>query len=242
MIIMTVYLPGEKSADVAEEYVKTKASGARYLAFRDVGSLFEKYVPNNRKALDYGAGTGLSAQFLQSHNCEVVGVDISQEMLQIAKNQCPDIEFLLIENNTIPAEPQSFDLVFSSLVLFEIATEEGIVSYLKEAKRVLKEDGIFIAVTGSEHALTRTNWTDIKTDFPENKNIISGGLGKVYLYEIGIEFNDYHWTEADYRALFPRAGLQIVEFHYPLGQQDDGFAWKDELTISPWVVIVAKPI
>lgn len=227
-----------KSAEQAIGYSKTNQSASRYLAYRDIPSFIKKYA-NGTKTLDYGAGTGFSTQFLLAQNLDVTGVDISKEMLAQAHINCPNTPFHMIQNGSIPAASHNFDLIFSSLVLFELGTKQEILKYLEEAKRVMKNDGVFIAVTGSQEMYAK-DWYIYNVDYLENKNLKSGDLAKIYLRDAAIEFTDFYWTEADYRSFFSQAGLQLVEIYYPLGKDSEKYSWKDEKTASPFVVFVAK--
>lgn len=237
----TIYHSHEiKSAELAVDYLKTCQTLNRYLAYRDIPSFIAQYV-HGTKSLDYGAGTGFSTQFLQAQGLDVTGVDVSKSMLDQAILNCPNTFFYLIQNGSIPSNDETYDLVFSSLVLFELGSENEISRYLEEARRVMKEDGIFIAVTGSQDMYTN-DWLIFNNDYPENKNLKSGDLVRLYLCDANIEFTDYYWTEADYRGLFNHAGLQLLEVHYPMGQENEPFPWKDEKTSSPFVVFVASKI
>jgi ubiquinone/menaquinone biosynthesis C-methylase UbiE len=228
----------DKSNEQALGYSKTNQSLSRYLAYRDIPPFIAQYC-HGKTSLDYGAGTGFSTQFLQEQALEVTGVDISKEMLAQAILNCPDASFYLIQNGSIPSMPETYDLIFSSLVLFELGSEKEILTYLEEAKRVLKKDGVFIAVTGSQEMYSK-DWLIFDTDFPENKNLKSGDLARIYLCDADIEFTDYYWTEADYRRLFNQAGFQLLEVHYPKGKASEPYSWKDEKTSSPFVVLVAE--
>lgn len=230
----------DKSTEQAVGYSKTNQSLGRYLAYRDIPFFIAQYV-HGKKTLDNGAGTGFSTLFLQEQGLDVTGVDISKEMLAQAIINCPDTNFYLIQNGLIPVLSETYDLVFSSLVLFELGSEKEILTYLKEAKRVMKKDGVFIAVTGSQDMYSR-DWLIFNTDYPENKNLNSGDLAKVYLRDAEIEFTDYFWTEADYRHLFEQAGFELLEVHYPLGYESEPYPWRDERISSPFVVLVAKKI
>src|SRR3989339_458461 len=63
------------------------------------------------KCLDIASGTGrLSAKLLQVAD-NVYGVDLSEEVLKIAKNKYPQINFSLGESVALPYEDNFFDLV-----------------------------------------------------------------------------------------------------------------------------------
>lgn len=228
----------DKSNEQALEYSKTFQSLSRYLAYRDIPFFIAQFA-QGKETLDYGAGTGFSTQFLQEQGLHVAGADISEEMLAQAIVNCPDTSFYLVQNESIPVAPETYDLIFSSFVLFELASENEIVKYLEEAKRVMKNDGVFLALTASQDAYSK-NWLIYNINYPENKNLKSGDLAKAYDRGANIEFMDYYWTEADYQRLFQQAGFQLVEVHYPVGKESEPYPWKDEKTSSPFVVLVAK--
>lgn len=71
----------DKSNEHAVGYFKTNKSLARYLAYRDIPSFIAKYC-HGKKSLDYGAGIGLSTQFLQELSKDGVFIAItgSQKM------------------------------------------------------------------------------------------------------------------------------------------------------------------
>ena len=104
----------EKSTHEAKHYSKTHESSYRYLAYRDIPLIIEKYL-HGRKALDYGTGTGYSANLLKELRFDVTGVDVSKEMLIQAQSIFPAIPFYQIENKVIPVKSSTYDLVFSSL-------------------------------------------------------------------------------------------------------------------------------
>src|SRR5262249_17249904 len=158
-----------------------------------------------------------------------------------AKLNSPNTPIYLIENGVLPFENDTFDVVFSGFVLFEIGTQEQMLNYLKEANRVMKADGVMIALTASEEAYNNT-WLDFNVDYPENKHLKSGDLAKSFLYDANIEFIDIYWTVEDYQTLFSAAGFTLVEVHYPLGRDTEPFDWKDEKTTSPHLILIAKKI
>jgi ubiquinone/menaquinone biosynthesis C-methylase UbiE len=231
-----------KEAELACEYAnKTKDLPHRYLAYRDLSKILFK-IKKGGKALDFGCGTGISTNFLKSYGFDVIGVDISEEMLKVASTNYPTIEFnKLDQEKALSSKSKSYDLVFSSFVLFEINSKEKIVNYLKSAKKVLKSDGTFLSVTASEDMYQERNWMIFDTNYKENQTLKSGEVAKVLLNGADIEFTDYYWTEKDYRECFEKAGMKLTEIIYPLGKFSEIFPWKAERKKSPFVIFVAKP-
>jgi SAM-dependent methyltransferase len=66
----------------AKAYAALEFPGTYYLAFRDIPALIKKHVRGTR-ALDFGCGTGRSSRLLRDLGLSVVGVDISEPMLDV---------------------------------------------------------------------------------------------------------------------------------------------------------------
>ena len=114
-----------------------------------IKAVIEDIAPKD-KILDLCTGTATNAinisKLLPTTN--IVGVDLSKNMLQIAKEK---IEIAGIENinlyemdaTKMNFESESFDKILISLVLHEM-DEELRSEIISEAKRVLKKDGTFL--------------------------------------------------------------------------------------------------
>lgn len=96
--------------------------------------------------LEIGCGVG---RLMRPNWC---GVDISENMLEIAQTRRPDCHFYLNDGRTLPFDDGVFSAVYSLLV-FQHLDEDGIKSYIKEAYRVLDDLGIFRFqfIEGDEH-------------------------------------------------------------------------------------------
>lgn len=108
---------------------------------RAIESLIEN--GENKLALDLGIGTGLFTQILREKGFRVIGVDISEEMLKIARKR----GFEVIKhdlNDPLPFENDSFDLVFSMTSIEFLKDPKPLFN---ETKRVLKKDGKFLLIT-----------------------------------------------------------------------------------------------
>lgn len=232
------YISGTFNQQAADSYKETKELSIRYLAQRDLLPWLTKIQGKN--ALDYGSGLGFSVEYLLKQGFTVDAVDLNPEMIAIGEKSYPGVNFKLVEESKLPYMDKKFDLVFSSWVLFEMDTLEKITNYLKESKRVLKDNGYFIAIVASKNIYDpnfKSNLYD--TNFKENQNIQSGSLVKMKYREINMAFVDYYWSEADYTKAFYDAGLKVCAIHYPLGKATDSYPWLDELYKSPVLLILA---
>lgn len=99
-------------------------------------------VKKGMKILDIGCGTGNFSIKLAKMGCKVVGIDISEEMLNIAEEKAKkedlDIEFYNMDVYDLKFEKETFDGVFSMAAFEFIKKPEPA---LEEIFRVVKKDG-----------------------------------------------------------------------------------------------------
>ncbi len=226
-----------KTEELAECYLQTHKASHRYLAYRDIPKFINKFV-KGRRTLDFGSGTGASAEFLYNLDLDVIGLDVSWNMLEKARSNFPYMKFHHVDDLTPNGD---FDFVFSSFVLLELSTKKEIIQYLKKSLSFLKEGGVFIGITGSEHLYSLSReWVSFNADFEENRNLQAGDIVKLALKHLEIEFYDYYWRESDYLDCFKKANLEILKTHSPLGFLDESHSWEDEIAYSPFTVFIAK--
>ena len=111
-----------------------------------INKLIKKYRPEARKILNLGCGTGKHDRFLAEMGYELHSVDLSKEMLNIAKNcKNPDNLFFYhgdIRNIRIE---KRFDAVISlfHVISYQI-TNQDLKDTFNTVYTHLKDDGIFI--------------------------------------------------------------------------------------------------
>lgn len=114
--------------------------------------------------LDLGCGTGnLSKRVLDKYpNANIVCVDISQNMINIARQKLADyknVEFVVGDIEEIEFKDK-YDLVVSSLVLHHLLTDDIKKNFYKIIFNMLNENGIFVnadAVIGTSKFLQDVN-------------------------------------------------------------------------------------
>jgi len=105
-----------------------------------------KYISPKDKLLDFGCGNGRLLEFIYGENLEVkyAGIDISKELVEIAKNRYINEKFSVIENERETSfKKAQFDVVMS-IAVFHHFTPEMAAGALKEIRRVLKKDGVVV--------------------------------------------------------------------------------------------------
>jgi malonyl-CoA O-methyltransferase len=142
-----------------------------------------------RRILDLGTGTGKALPALAARfpAAEVLGVDLTPAMLQVAASR-PDRAALLVcaDAARLPFADQSIDLVFSSLALH---WSPALDTVLAEVRRVLRHPGLFtFTIPGpASYRELRTAWQAVDQrphviPFPEMR-ALGDGLTRTGLAE-----------------------------------------------------------
>ncbi len=90
---------------------------------------------NGRRVLDLGCGAGQLARHLASIGAaEVVGVDVSERMLALARRQWahPRVTYSRAAVEDVRFAPARFDLIVSSLVLHYVDDYRGVIARIAE--------------------------------------------------------------------------------------------------------------
>lgn len=100
-----------------------------------------------KRMLDIGCGVGRTTRFFSEIFGEAYGVDISKQMINLARDwnaDRPNLHFDVGSGaNLSMYEDNMFDFVFSIQVFHHIPRREMIRSYIHEIDRVLKKNGLF---------------------------------------------------------------------------------------------------
>lgn len=111
---------------------------------------FLDLVNKNGKILDVGCGPGKDSHYIVSKGFDVVGIDLSEEMIKIAKKNFPEIDFRVMDMRRMHFENESFDGVFVAFSLIHLPKKE-VLSTLNKLHGVLKKEGIvYVAVQEGE--------------------------------------------------------------------------------------------
>lgn len=92
---------------------------------------------------DEAAGEGLYPE-LAGHARHVVGVDVSDQVIQTARRRYPDLEAVRAEVQALPLAPASVDAVVSNSTLDHFETHAEIDASVAELARVLRPGGTLL--------------------------------------------------------------------------------------------------
>lgn len=100
------------------------------------------------RALDFGCGVGRLTRALGSRFDEAVGVDISEEMIRLARELNNEVSRCTFVVNAKPDlsvfDSSSFDLVYTTLVLQHMPRRELQRAYLSEFLRILRPGALAV--------------------------------------------------------------------------------------------------
>lgn len=97
-----------------------------------------------RRILDAGCGTGYLTRQLSDRGAAVTGVDLSEEMIAIARSDHPDLDFRIESVTRLESIGDgSFDAVVANYVLMDVPDLDGAVEAFY---RVLRPEGIAVLI------------------------------------------------------------------------------------------------
>jgi len=144
------------------------------------------------RILDLGCGDGVLTRKLLERGCEVVGVDSSADMVEVARTLGVDARVMDGHELTFQAE---FDAVFSNAALHWMTRPERV---LAGVSRALKPGGRFVGEFGGYG----------------NIDAVLAGI-KGALAERRLDFDAmnpwYYPTDEEYRTLLERHGMRVVQ-------------------------------
>lgn len=147
---MSQYHPEPYWSDVAKR-IKNRGEGGKVIAgddepyYRYKRQRFLKLLLEvdfgGKSVLEIGSGPGGNLKELLSKSPkQLTGVDISADMVELAKsNLPPSVNIVKVDGTSLPFEDKSFDYVFSATVLQHNTDEVMLVQLMKEMCRVAKE-------------------------------------------------------------------------------------------------------
>ncbi len=130
---------------IAELYLKERE---KFENWRELQEFCSK-LPSNAKILDVGCGTGIPiASYLIQNGFEVVGIDLSSEMVTVARKNVPEATILEMNMAEIEFPPESFDGLISCYAIFHVPRERH-AAIFQSFHTILKAKGTMLVSAAS---------------------------------------------------------------------------------------------
>ncbi len=167
-----------------------------------VGKTYKSILENidlelnaNQAVLEIGTGTGIIPFAIFSKVSSIVATDISPDMIKIAAQKQADlnirnIDFRVQDSYNLTFPDNSFDVVIASNLLHLLYEPEKPIA---EVKRVLKDNGVFIAPT-----------------FCVGENLRSRVITTMAGIISGFKIIN-NWSIRDFKVMLTNNGLNIVK-------------------------------
>lgn len=152
---------------------------------------FHRLLPAG-SILEIGAGGGRDAKELTARGYNYLGTDISPEMLTVAREELPTVEFQHRSVYDLETIGREFDGFWASAVLLHIPRQRIDVA-LRQIRTVVRPGGIgFISLK------------DGAGETVENEDVHGVQLRRLFVY----------WTKADFATVLDRNGYDLVRYSY----------------------------
>ena len=123
---------------IAQHFSKT-----RNFVWEELKSL-SQYSFTGERVLDLGCGNGRLLEIFKDISVDYIGVDSSEKLIEIAKRKYPKAKFQKGDALNLPFPANYFDKIYSIAVFHHIPSVKFRLRFLREAKRVLKPEGLLI--------------------------------------------------------------------------------------------------
>ncbi len=115
-------------------------SGSRKFIWKEF-RFIKDLVDSNQKVLDLGCGNGRFSELFNQK--QYVGIDISENLVEVARKKYPDKKFIVYDGLNLPFSENSFDLVFSIAVFHHLPKPIREKLFI-QVKKILKPGGKFL--------------------------------------------------------------------------------------------------
>lgn len=139
-----------------DENASSYAKAGKDLVFTPAVERFISYLPAHAQILDAGCGAGRDTAIFAAKGFAVVGLDISEGLLNEARRSYSNINFIAGNFLSLPFENNIFHGVWAHASLVHLESIENTRRALGEFYRVLKSGGIL-------HVMVKEQQGNIKT-------------------------------------------------------------------------------
>lgn len=203
-------------------------------------NIFQRYgLTNPKLGLDLGCGTGSLTTELASRGIEMTGVDLSEDMLMVAREKSAGMDILYLNQDMCSFELYgTVDFIVSSLDCMNYITDKrDLLKVMKLANNYLNPRGLFIFDINTRHKLE--NIIGNNTFILENDDVFCSWQNEydrkrkicdfylTFFMKNGWEytrFDEEHSERAyeieEIKALIENSGMRLLKVYHDLSFQN----------------------
>lgn len=237
----------------AKNWVKSKRNNSNlYHTFLEKPAMYGK-LPNlkGKTVLCLGCGSGEETEYLRLQGAKrVVGIDISEKLIEIAKSSYSAVEFYVMDVEKLDFPKESFDFVFSSLTMHYL---ENWTKALLGIYKILIKSGLFLFSITSPFfsAMEKVDNEKIKSrlfgykDYKDTKKYqlfgnYLGSYKRTVCVAPGLNITNYHRPLSEIIREFRFAGFELLDIVEPRAlpeskKQDHKF-WEIHQKITEFMI------
>ncbi len=228
--------------DIATEYAAIRNATKQYVLHPTLLAMAGDL--SGRTILDVGCGDGYFTRlFAHEHPASIMGVDISTEMIALAKQNkdpiMPTIEYM-VGDIAMMELSQRFDVITAVYVLNYATTPEKLLQMSKNLFTHLNNGGRLCIITLTPKLQPRTVFLrDWRFLHSAGQSIFHNGdevISEVKNPETGTvsSFTCHYWDEATYTNALKAAGFASVEWIYDMTISAEGMKCFGEAFWDEW--------
>ncbi len=200
---------------IAEQFASTRKYNWIEVT-ETLNDILQKFPKNKTlKVLDIGCGAGRVSEMFIDREIEYYGIDISEELIRIAKKKYPKAHFLVGDATNLPYQSDTFNIVVSIATIHHIPSKETRQKFLDEMYRVTKPEG----------------WAFVETWYFWNKTEYLKRIVKSFFSNNSLHFGDFYrpwklstgklvtkryfhaWTIRELKKSITNAGFSNVQIY-----------------------------
>lgn len=207
------YTSEEKRKIVKDDYNAIADTYAKcYSEIEYCKAYIDEFIASlaGKKVLDIGCGAGQITDYLTQRGIGTIGIDFSEELLKIAKQNFPNSKFILADICDYEQENQ-VDGIITKDVLFHLS-DENLIQVLQKFRRMLKPNGnLCIIMDMPKEAGEQIFVEELDDKNQIYYNYLTPEKLKDLLEKTGFNIENIHLVKENDNASSYATGLMIIQ-------------------------------
>ena len=188
-----------------------------------IKNFIQGFIQLDQHAIDLGSGTGRLTHIISELGMKVVGIDLDESMVDVAKKDYPDLEFKVADMVEVLKEKQQYELItcFGNTLVHLNKTQ--LINFFKEIQKKLSPQGYLVIQILNYMKILKEKPAELKEI--KNSEVIFNRFYKYLndhiLFTTKLTYKDketvgstkiYPYTIEEFTSLFKSLGLKYQFF------------------------------